>query len=64
MDGYETWWAWSAHDPLQVLLFSGQIPLGRIQGGAKIGHGGSPFSTNFCFRLEGYINKTEWIVMI
>ena len=30
---------------------------GRIQGGAKIGHGESPSSTNFFFRLEDYSNK-------
>ena len=28
-----------------------------IQGGAKIGHGGSPSSRNFFFRPEGYSNK-------
>ena len=28
-----------------------------IQGRAKIGHGGSPSSRNFFFRLEGYSDK-------
>ena len=37
--------------------YSARSGQGRIQGGAKIGHGGSPSSTNFCFRLEGYSNK-------
>ena len=30
---------------------------GRIQGGANIGHGGSPSSRNFFIRLECYSNK-------
>ena len=36
--------------------FSAGFVQGRIQGGAKIGHRGSPSSTNF-FRLEAYSNK-------
>ena len=36
---------------------SARSAQGRIQGGAKIGHRGSPSSTNFCFRLEDYSNK-------
>ena len=40
MDFDETWYAWSTHGPLQVLLFFSQIrPLGD-PGRAKIGHGG------------------------
>ena len=31
MDFDETWWGWSTHGPLQVLLFFGQIPLGRSE---------------------------------
>ena len=57
MDFGETWYGWSTQGPLQVLLFFGQIRPGRIQGGAKIGHGGSPSSGNFFFRPEGYSNK-------
>ena len=30
---------------------------GWIQGRAKIGHGGSPSTKNFFFRLEGYSKK-------
>ena len=40
MDFDETWYGWSTQGPLQVLLFFGLIRSGRIQGGAKIGHGG------------------------
>ena len=40
MDFDETWQGWSTDGLLQVLLFFGQIHPGRIQGGAKIGHGG------------------------
>ena len=57
MDFDETWYGWSTQGPLQVLLFFGQIRPGRIQGGAKIGHGGSPSSGNFFFRPEGCSNK-------
>ena len=32
MDVYETWQAWSAHGPLQVLLFFGQILQGADPG--------------------------------
>ena len=37
--------------------FSTRSVEGRIQGGSKIGHRGSPSSTNFFFRPEGYSNK-------
>ena len=40
MDFDETWYAWSTHGPLQVLLFLARSAQGRIQDGAKIGHGG------------------------
>ena len=43
--------------PYKCCCFSARSPQGRIQGGAKIGHAGSPSSTNFFFRLEGYSNK-------
>ena len=43
--------------PYKFCCFSARSVQGRIQGGAKIGHGGSPSSTNFFFRLEGYSNK-------
>ena len=43
--------------PYKCCCFSARSVQGRIQGGAKIGHRGSPSSTNFFFRLEGYSNK-------
>ena len=43
--------------PYSCCCFSARSVQGRIQGGAKIGHWGSPSSTNFFFRLEGYSNK-------
>ena len=43
--------------PYKFCGFSARFVQGRIQGEAKIGHGGSPSSTNFFFRLEGYSNK-------
>ena len=43
--------------PYKCCCFSARSVQGRIQCGAKVGLGGSPSSTNFCFRLEGYSNK-------
>ena len=43
--------------PYKFFCFSAMPTQGRIQGGAKIGHRGSPSSTNFFFRPEGYSNK-------
>ena len=43
--------------PYKCCCFSARSPQGRIQGGAKIGHGGSPSSRNFFFRPEGYRDK-------
>ena len=43
--------------PYKCCCFSARSVQGRIQGGAKIGHRGSPSSTNFGFRLERYSNK-------
>ena len=59
MDVYET--SVSRDEVLMVIYkyccsFSARSVQGRIQGGAKIGHRGSPSSTNF-FRLEAYSNK-------
>ena len=56
MDFDETWYEWNTEGPLQV-IFSARSAQGRIQGGTKIGHRGSPSSNNFFFRPEGYINK-------
>ena len=40
--------------PYKCCCFSARSVQGWIQGGAKIGHGRSPSSTNFFFILEGY----------
>ena len=45
--------------PYKCWCFSARSVQGRIQGGEKIGHGGSPSSRNFFFRPEGYSNKTN-----
>ena len=43
--------------PYKCCCFSARSAQGWIQGGAKIGHGGSPSSRNFFFRPEGYRDK-------
>ena len=43
--------------PYKCRCFSARSVQGRIQGGGKIGHGGSPSSTNFFLRPEGYSSK-------
>ena len=43
--------------PYKCCCFSARSAQGRIQGGAKIGHRGSPSSRNFFFRREGYSDK-------
>ena len=58
------WWILMKLGRVEVLMvlykcccFSAGSAQGQIQGGAKIGHGGSPSSRIFFFRLEGYSNK-------
>ena len=53
---------------LQVLLFFGQIRPGVDPGWGQSRSRGSPSSTNFCFRLEGYyLNNSHslrfWLVL-
>ena len=43
--------------PHKWCCFSTRSAKGRIQGGAKIGHEGSPPSKNFFFRPEGYSSE-------
>ena len=43
MDFDETWWGWSTHGPLQVLLFFGQIRPGADPGRGKNRSPGIPF---------------------
>ena len=54
MDFDKTWYAWSTHGPLQVLLFFGQIRPGVDPGRGKNRSRGPPFSKNFFFRPEDY----------
>ena len=42
MDVYETWYGWSAHGPLQMLLFFGQIRPGADPGRGKNRSRGGP----------------------
>ena len=44
--------------PYKCCCFLARSVQGRIQGRVKIGHRGSPSSTN-SFRLEGYSNKSN-----
>ena len=63
MDFDETWWGWSTHGPLQVLLFFGQIRPGADPGRCKNRSRGSPSSRNFFF--TGWLQRqTKWIAMI
>ena len=43
--------------PYKCCCFSARSAQGQIQGGVKIGHGGSPSLRNFFFRPEGYSDK-------
>ena len=57
MDFDETWYVWSTHGPLQVLLFFGQIRPGVEPERGQNKSRGSPSSRNFFFRSEGYRDK-------
>ena len=63
MDFDETWYGWSTQGPLQVLLFSARSVEGRIQGGAKIGHGG-PFFKKLLLQSGRLQQQTECIAVI
>ena len=43
--------------PHMHLGVSAKSAQGRIQGGAKMGHGGPLLQKNFFFRLKGYSDK-------
>ena len=43
--------------PYKCCCFSARSAEGRIQGGAKLGHRGFPYSKNVFFRPEVYSDK-------
>ena len=57
---YETWFGWSAHGPLQVLLFFGQIRPGRVQNRSQ----GVPFFNELLLQTGRLQQQTECIAMI
>ena len=63
MDVYETWLGWSAHDPLQVLLFFGQIRPGADPGRGQNRSRGVPFF-NELFQTGRLQRQTECVAMI
>ena len=66
MDVYETWLGWSAHGPLQVLLFFGQIRPGADPRRGKNGSlgGGVPFFNELLVQTGRLQQQTECIAMI
>ena len=50
--------------PYKCYCFSARSVKGRIQGGAKIGHGESPSSMNFLLQTGRLQQQTECIAMI
>ena len=59
MDVYETWLGWSAHGPLQVLLFFGQIRPGADPGRGQNRSRGFPFFNELLLQQQ-----TQCIAMI
>ena len=50
--------------PYKCCCFSARSAQGRIQGGAKIGHGGVPFFKKLLLQTGRLQRQTEWIAMI
>ena len=50
--------------PYKCCCFSARSPQGRIQGWAKIGHGGVPFFKKLLLQTERLQRQTECIAMI
>ena len=50
--------------PYKCCCFSARSPQGRIQGGAKIGHGGVPFFNKLLLQTGRLQRQTECIAMI
>ena len=63
MDFDETWYAWSTHGPLPVLLFFGQIRPGAGPGRGKNRSQGVPFFKKLLCQTRGLQRQTERIAM-
>ena len=64
MDFDETWKGWSAHIPLQVLLFFGQIRPGADPGRGQNRSSGVPFFKKRLLQTGRLQRQIEWIAMI
>ena len=64
MNTYETWTGWSAHGPLQVLLFFGQIRPGADPGRGNNIVTGVPFFNKLLLETGRLQQQTECIAMI
>ena len=64
MDFDETWYAWSTHGPLQVLLFFGQIrPRGGSRWRGKNRSQGVPFFKKLLLQTGRLLRQTKYIAM-
>ena len=63
MDFDETWYAWSTHGPLQVLLFFGQIGPLADPGRGKNRSQGVPFFKKLLLQTRRLQRQTECIAM-
>ena len=63
MDFDETWYAWSTHGPLQVLLFFGQIRPGADPGRGRNRSLGVPFFKKLLLQSGRFQRQTECIAM-
>ena len=59
----ETWYAWSTHGPLQVLLFFGQIRPGADPGRGRNRSRGVPFFKKLLLQTGRLPRQTECIAM-
>ena len=64
MDFDETWYAWSTHGPLQVLLFFGQIRPGADPGRGQNRSRGVPFFKKLLLQTGRLQRQTKCIAMI
>ena len=64
MDVYETWQGWSAHGPLQVLMFFGQISPGADPGWGKNRSQVVPIFNEILLQTGRLQQQTECIAMI